>query len=311
MNRLLSIILTVFLAGIIHQAQAQQSCHKEKFSFVFMTDIHVQPELNADKGLMQAINKVNELNPDFVITGGDLIMDALGQTQGRADSLYQLYKRLQNRFNMPVFNTIGNHEHYAFYMRDEISRDDPDYGDKIYRRYLGLPCYSFNYGGWHFISLNSIIETEDRGYRGGISEDQIAWLKRDLAGICDNTPIAVSVHIPLITAMNQILDGSRTANDDGDVINNSKEVLSLFEDKNLKLVLQGHLHYLEDLFIQGKTHFITGGAVSSSWWKGKRYGMEEGFLYITVEGDEFEWEYIDFGWEPGPRQEGRKAKRQK
>jgi len=209
---------------------------------------------------------------------------------------------------MPVFNTIGNHEHYAFYMRDEIKRDDPDYGDKMYRRYIGKPYYSFNHSGWHFISLNSIMETEERGYRGGVSEDQIEWLKRDLAGVCDNTPIAVSVHIPLITAMNQILSGSRTPNDNGDVINNSKEVLALFKDKNLKLVLQGHLHYLEDLFMQGKTHFITGGAVCSGWWEGPRHGLEEGFLYIEVEDDEFEWEYIDFGWTPETKEEGKKAK---
>jgi len=297
MHRLIVLLIVSVFFGQSQQLKSQNCCQKEKFSFVFMTDIHVQPELNADKGLMQAIKKVNELNPDFVITGGDLIMDALGQTKDRADSLYKLYNQLQNMFDMPVFNTIGNHEHYAFYNKDEIKRDDPDYGDKMYRRYIGLPYYSFNNNGWHFISLNSITETEDRAYRGGISEEQIEWLKTDLATVGNETPIVVSVHIPFITAMNQIISGSLRPNDTGDVINNSKEVLALFNDKNLKLVLQGHLHYLEDLFIQGKTHFITGGSVASGWWKGPRYGLEEGFLYITVEGDEFEWEYVDFGWE--------------
>ena len=89
----------------------------------------------------------------------------------------------------------------------------------------------------------------------------------------------------------------------------AREVLDLFEGHTLRLVLQGHLHYLEDLFIQGKTHFITGGAVSSAWWKGKRHGLEEGFLYITVEGEDFDWEYIDFGWTP--ENQGRKAVKQK
>ncbi len=299
MKRLLVLIFILSLAGQSLQVFSQHQHHnKDRFSFVFMTDIHVQPELSADKGLMAAIKKVNELNPDFVITGGDLIMDALGQTKERADSLYLLNQKLQSHFNMPVFNTIGNHEHYAFYMRDEIDRDDPDYGDKMYRRYIGKPYYSFNHKGWHFISLNSIVETEDRGYRGGISEDQIEWLKLDLAEVCSETPIAISVHIPFITAMNQMLSGARTPNDNGDVINNSKEVLALFKDKNLKLVLQGHLHYLEDLYMQGKTHFITGGAVCSSWWEGTRHGLEEGFLYIEVDGNDFDWEYVDFGWTP-------------
>jgi hypothetical protein len=199
---------------------------------------------------------------------------------------------------MPVYNTAGNHEHYAFYKKEEIERDDPDYGDKMYLNRIGETHYSFDHQGWHFIILNSIMETEDRGYRGGVSPDQIEWLQKDLEQIDNETPIVVSVHIPLISAMTQIKDGSLAINPEGVVINNSKEVLSLFADKNLKLVLQGHLHYLEDLYMDGKTHFITGGAVSANWWRGARDGMEEGFVRIKVDGDNFTWEYIDFGWDP-------------
>jgi len=47
------------------------------FTFAFLTDIHVQPEKSAMTGFQQAIDSVNKLNPDFVITGGDLIMYAL------------------------------------------------------------------------------------------------------------------------------------------------------------------------------------------------------------------------------------------
>ena len=44
------------------------------FNFVFMTDIHLTTERNAVEGFTRAIRSVNDLNPDFVITGGDLIM---------------------------------------------------------------------------------------------------------------------------------------------------------------------------------------------------------------------------------------------
>jgi len=53
---------------------------KDSFSFVFITDIHLQPEKNAPVGFKQAIDSINKLNPDFVLTGGDHIMDALGQS---------------------------------------------------------------------------------------------------------------------------------------------------------------------------------------------------------------------------------------
>ena len=45
------------------------------------------------------------------------------------------------------------------------------------------------------------------------------------------------------------------------------------------------------------THFITGGAVSGRWWAGANHEVEEGFLMIYVNGDDFCWEYVDFGWE--------------
>jgi len=80
------------------------------------------------------------------------------------------------------------------------------------------------------------------------------------------------------------------------VVSNSKEVLELFKGHNLKLVLQGHLHFYEDIYVEG-IHFITGGAVCSAWWTGKFNGLEEGFLRIDVKGDDFSTEYIDYGWE--------------
>ena len=81
------------------------------------------------------------------------------------------------------------------------------------------------------------------------------------------------------------------------MVQNSAEVLKLFKDHNLKLVLQGHLHWVEDLFIEGKTHFITGGAVAGRpSWKGTRTG-EEGFMLIKIKGEKVSWNYIDYGWE--------------
>lgn len=297
--RKLFITLSVVVCSLTFGFQASsQNNTDEEFEFVFLTDIHLEPGRQAVEGFTKATQKVNEIGPDFVLTGGDLIMDALGQTKERADSLYQLYVNLQKKFRMPVYNTPGNHEHFGFYKRTEISQDHPDYGDRIFRKYLGKPYYSFNHKSWHFIVLNSVTETEERNYRGGISQEQIDWLTKDLKAIDSETPIVVSVHIPLISAHTQIKEGALVANSLGQVINNSKEVLELFADKNLKLVLQGHLHCLEDLYLGGKTHFITGGAVSARWWEGPLDGLEEGFLRIRVKNGEITSEYIDYEWDP-------------
>ncbi|MFO7670024.1 MAG: hypothetical protein R6W31_10235, partial [Bacteroidales bacterium] len=48
---------------------------QEGFTFAFLTDIHLQPELNAVAGFQKAIDTINQIRPDFVLTGGDLVMD--------------------------------------------------------------------------------------------------------------------------------------------------------------------------------------------------------------------------------------------
>ena len=93
MNKLqfktIAIWLLLFTLNIFSQKVEEEK--QNSFSFIFCTDIHVQPERNAIKGFTQAIDAINKLQPAFVITGGDLIFDALGQSYERADSLYNLY----------------------------------------------------------------------------------------------------------------------------------------------------------------------------------------------------------------------------
>ena len=109
----------------------------EQFIFIFMTDIHLQPEKNAVEGFNQAIDTVNKLNPDFVITGGDLVMDVLGQDFERSEMLYNLYNKSLLRFNMPVYNTMGNHEIFGIYKESGIEKDHPEYGEKMYENRIG------------------------------------------------------------------------------------------------------------------------------------------------------------------------------
>ncbi len=57
---------------------------------------------------------------------------------------------------------------------------------------------------------------------------------------------------------------------------NSKTVLSLFKDHNLRIVLQGHNHIYMNLYINGM-HYLSGG--SASYGTG---GNDEGFLQIKI-----------------------------
>ena len=102
---------TAGLAALPNSSSAEEASPR-KFRFAHLTDIHLQPELGAERGFRQCIAHVNELRPrpDFVITGGDLLMDALEVDKVRTLKLWKMYEECSRDFEMPVYNTIGNHD---------------------------------------------------------------------------------------------------------------------------------------------------------------------------------------------------------
>ena len=60
------------------------------FSFVFLTDPHIQPELGAADGVKKALGVVRTLpdKPAFGLVGGDLVMDATQVEPKRAEQVY-------------------------------------------------------------------------------------------------------------------------------------------------------------------------------------------------------------------------------
>ena len=279
---------------------SQNKSSDEHFSFIFMTDIHLKPEAGAPKAFMMAIDTANRLNADFVLTGGDLVYDVMRGNLPRADSLFQLYVESIKAFDMPVYNTIGNHELYGIYEEGGICPSDPDFKFGMFQRYLGDTYYSFDHKGWHFIVLNTLDINEDRRYINSLDDVQIAWLKDNLSRVDHETPIVVSMHLPMFTVFYSVYEEYFPPRQSApptpqNVVPLRQEILRLFKDHNLRIVLQGHLHCLEDICVNGKTHFITGGAVSGYSWKGVRF-VKEGFLLINVKGNDFSWKYIDYGW---------------
>ncbi|RQW09774.1 metallophosphoesterase [candidate division KSB1 bacterium] len=266
------------------------------FTFAFMTDIHLQPERNAEQGFAAAIERVNQIAPDFVITGGDLIMDALGQSHERATLLYGMYGELARVFAMPVYNTIGNHEVFGLYEESGVSPLHAEYGKAMYLKNMGYekPYYSFDHKNWHFISMDGIGLAPGR-YYGHVDSLQLIWLENDLRAVDPATPIVVSTHIPLVTAYGQFRHGATYSLGRGEIIVNAAEVLHKFANHNLKLVLQGHHHIVEHIHFRD-THYISGGAVCGAWWQGPRDGFAEGFLIIDVKKDDVSWRYETFGW---------------
>jgi 3',5'-cyclic AMP phosphodiesterase CpdA len=186
---------------------------------------------------------------------------------------------------------------FGIYPESDVTSDHPDYKYGMYEKHIGKTFYSFDHKGWHFIVLNSIDVNDQKKYFGAISKEQIEWLKGDLAKVSASTPVAVTVHIPFLSTFDQRYPkaGAPVQKEPhGTLISNRKEVLDLFDGHNLKLVMQGHIHWIEDIFINNKTHFITAGSVAGRpSWKGTVHG-ERGFMVIDVKGGEISSRYVTY-----------------
>ncbi len=291
-KKILSILLLLFISQVAFCQTVKTEAAENEFTFAFLTDIHLKPEMNAPKGFQMAIDKVNELKPDFVLTGGDLVYDAMRGNQARCDTLFSLYKEMCAGFNMPGYNCMGNHDLFAIYAESPENSDHPDYKYGMFERYFGKTYYSFDHKGWHFVVLNSLDVTENKRYRGVFSEEELTWLKADLAKVDLQTPVVVTSHLPIITTRAQIKGSEGRGN-----VSNSLEVFNLLEPFENVLFLQGHIHWKEYGVVNDKFHFLTGGSIAGNGWKGRRHNTKEGFVLITVKGRDFSWEYIDHGWE--------------
>jgi len=285
-------ILTVLFPGVLFA----QIPDVKPVKFVFMTDIHIDDTLNAPAKFKNAVMAINREHPEFIVTGGDLVMDAIGQKFSRADSLFTLYSEMIKGFKAPVINGVGNHENFAMNRNSGPDTLHPLAGTKLYEQRFGKPYRTYEFNGWKFFFLNSVSFGPDRKYTGEINAEQIEWIKHELAGTDSLTPVVIVTHIPLMTVESQLFDSATAPNYRSDVIVNARQVLDLFRGHNLKLVLQGHLHYFEDIYVNG-IHFITGGAISGAWWEGPYHGTKPGYLLVRgSKTGEITYEYKDYGW---------------
>ena len=267
-----------------------------KIRLIFYTDVHARTEWETPRALSAAADAINGRNADMVIAGGDLITDGFDASAAEAAPRWDAYLKMHTAIHADVYPTIGNHDLVGADPRD----GSPPIADprSVYRDRMGLQrtFYAFNAVGYHFIILDSIEVTgDDNRYRGLIWPEEIEWLKRDLAGVTRGTPIVMATHIPLLTSFYSATQGAARAPKKNRVIVNNHDVLKLFADHNVVLVLQGHLHVREMIEWQNTT-FIVGGAISAKWWRGPYYGAEEGFNILTLSNDRVDWEYIDYGW---------------
>lgn len=265
--------------------------------FVHLTDLHIYDQLGAPEAVAKCVQAVLALRPrpEFVLIGGDHIMDGLKATRDGAEAQFKLLAEAMRPLEMPIYHTIGNHDIFGW-ENAAGSSADPGYGKALFEEEVkqSRSYEAFGLGGWRFIILDT-IQPKAGGWYAAVDQEQLAWLEKELEAH-PGAPTVVSAHVPLFTIFSQHESSSMAPSPNTLVTSNGRDVFQILKKYNVKLVLQGHTHIVEECDYLG-TRFITAGSVCGEWWKGPRLGVHpEGFSVIDLAEGQAKWTYHPYGW---------------
>jgi 3',5'-cyclic AMP phosphodiesterase CpdA len=193
------------------------------FHFVQISDTHIgfNKQANPDVAgsLRRAIAGINALpvSPALVVHTGDVSHLSKPEQFGQAREL------LQELHVDRVHVIPGEHDALDDGLGGYLKAFDHDGKQRAW--------YSFDQGGVHFVGLSNVLNFT-AATMTSLGDEQLAWLKRDLAGVSHSTPIVVLGHIPLWTVYAPW--GWGTADAD--------RALALLKPFGSVTVLNGHVH---------------------------------------------------------------------
>ena len=247
----------------------------QEFSFIQVTDIHLTPE--SEDNLRQFVAWVNSsARVDFLVVTGDLLMSAERfKSHDQAEAAFQGYLDVMSALEVPLFNVLGNNDCAC-----GLPRDDPYWHKGAYRTLLGPTWYSFNYGRWHFVVLDTNSPTCPTWE--SLPEEQFGWLEQDLALVSPETPVVLLSHVPLFLCQH---------------FRGLSEALS---GHSIMAAASGHLHVTAEYNI--KFPQLITGALSGKWWRDGGLSWEganidgspQGYRLFRIRGAEISWEYHRF-----------------
>ena len=208
--------------------------NKADFTFVQISDSHIgfnKPANTDVTATMQAaLDKINGSGsaPDFLIHTGDLTHSA---KPGEFDTVGQLIAGTRKQ----VFYVPGEH--------DTSVDDGKAYLERYGKGSKGNGWYSFDHKGVHFAGLVNVVQLEGMGKLG---QQQLDWLKQDLAGLKTSTPVVVFAHIPLWAIYP----------DWGWGTSDSEQALAMLRRFGSVTVLNGHIHQIMQK-VEGNVTFHT------------------------------------------------------
>ncbi len=206
----------------------------EDFSFIQISDSHIGFSKGANPDvtgtLQKAVDKIRSASraPDFLIHTGDLTHTSKAS---EFDTMDQVLLGTKSK----IFYVPGEH--------DTSEDDGKIYLERYGKGTAGNGWYSFDHKGVHFVGLVNVVQLEGMGRLGN---DQLAWLKQDVARLGSSTPIVLFAHIPLWALYPEW----------GWSTSDSEQALSLLKRFGSLTVLNGHIHQVMQK-VEGNITFHT------------------------------------------------------
>ena len=213
------IVYALGLDGIVRAVPASA---KGAFAFVQISDSHIGYSGPANDDvratLQQTVAGINALpnQPAFVIHTGDV-------THLSKAAEFEDARAILSALRAPLIAIPGEH--------DVIGAEGPKRFTAAFARgeAKGRGWSSWDQGGIHFVSLINVGEGETMGVLG---DEQLAWLRNDLAARTPSTPLVVFGHVPLFAV----------APEWGWTTSDGVKAIALLKRFDAATVLNGHIH---------------------------------------------------------------------
>lgn len=221
----------------------------DQFQFIVVTD---RTGGHREGVFEEAVSKINLLQPEFVMSVGDLIE---GYTEDTTilNAEWKEFTGFIDKLEMPFFYVPGNHD-----ITNQIQEIE-------YLKRFGRSYYHFIYKDVLFLCLNSEDRYQGAG-KGTISEPQLSWIKKTLQANRDVRYTFVFLHQPLWVQENQ---------------SNWPEIETLLANRD-HTVFAGHYHhYVKRARNNGKYIMLatTGGG---SRLRGSDFGEFDHVVWVTM-----------------------------
>lgn len=269
---------------------------KKSVRFAHITDIHVKPGDIPEQGMAKALQHIQRLKqkPEFIINGGDAIMDALGADKQKTQQQFTLFKTILAKENsLPIHHCIGNHDVWGWFIKDNQSlQGDRLYGKQWVVEEFSMPArhYSFTKGKWKFIVLDSTQLNPAGGYIALLDQTQYDWLAQELQSTPKDQFICMVSHIPILSICAGLFFNKTEANGDLKIQRNLMHtdfitLKKLFaQHSNVKVCISGHIHLQDEVDYLGIKYYCNG-AISGNWWNGSFQEFAPAYAIIELFDD--------------------------